>query len=65
MGKHNVLNTAAAFTVCLNLGANINLVKKSLKSFSGVQRRMTKVFLKTKMIFMTIMPIIQLKLNQF
>ena len=44
LGKHNVLNAAAAFIVCLNLGANINLVKKSLKKFSGVQRRMTKVF---------------------
>ena len=44
LGKHNVLNTAAAFIVCLNLGVNINLVKKSLKNFSGVQRRMTKLF---------------------
>ena len=44
MGKHNVLNTAAALIVCLNLGANINLIKKSLKNFSGVQRRMTKLF---------------------
>ena len=34
LGKHNVLNAAAAFIVCLNLGANINLVKKSLKKFS-------------------------------
>ena len=40
LGKHNVLNAAAAFIVCL--------VKKSLKSFSGVQRRMTKVFSKNK-----------------
>ena len=32
--------------VCLNLGANINVIKKSLKNFSGVQRRMTKVFSK-------------------
>jgi UDP-N-acetylmuramate--alanine ligase len=32
--------------VCLNLGANLNLVKKSLKNFSGVQRRMTKIFSK-------------------
>ena len=32
--------------VCLNLGADINLAKKSLKNFSGVQRRMTKVFSK-------------------
>ena len=44
LGKHNVLNSAAAFIVCLNLGANINLVKKSLKNFSGVQRRMSKLF---------------------
>ena len=46
LGKHNVLNTAAAFIVCLSLGADLNLVKKSLKNFSGVQRRMTKVFSK-------------------
>tara|TARA_B100000963_G_scaffold7662_1_gene6050 strand:+ start:12501 stop:13898 length:1398 start_codon:yes stop_codon:yes gene_type:complete len=44
LGKHNVLNTTAALIVCLNLGANLNLAKKSLKNFSGVQRRMTKVF---------------------
>ena len=44
LGKHNVLNSAAALIVCLNLGANINLAKKSLKNFSGVQRRMTKLF---------------------
>ena len=48
LGKHNVLNAAAAFTVCLNLGANQNIIKKSLKNFSGVQRRMTKVFSKNK-----------------
>ena len=46
LGKHNVLNAAAAFIVCLNLGANIKIAKKSLKNFSGVQRRMTKVFSK-------------------
>ena len=48
LGKHNVLNAAAAFIVCLNLGANLNILKKSLKNFSGVQRRMTKVFKKYK-----------------
>jgi len=48
LGKHNVLNAAAAFIVCLNLGADQNIVKKSLKYFSGVQRRMTKVFSKNK-----------------
>ena len=46
LGKHNVLNAAAAFIVCLNLGANQNTSKKSLKNFSGVQRRMAKVFSK-------------------
>ncbi len=44
LGKHNALNAAAALIVCLNLGANLNQAKKSLKNFSGVQRRMTKVF---------------------
>ena len=48
LGKHNVLNAAAAFTVCLNLGVEQNIIKKSLKNFSGVQRRMTKVFSKNK-----------------
>ena len=48
LGKHNVLNAAAAFIVCLNLGADQNLMKQSLKNFSGVQRRMTKVFSKNK-----------------
>ena len=48
LGKHNALNATAAFIVCLNLGASLNLAKKSLKNFSGVQRRMTKVFSKNK-----------------
>ena len=48
LGKHNVLNAAAAFIVCLNLGANIKVAKRSLSNFSGVQRRMTKVFSKNK-----------------
>ena len=48
MGKHNVLNASATIALCLNLGANIKIIKKSLKNFSGVQRRMTKVFSKNK-----------------
>ena len=32
----------------MNLGASINIIKKSLKNFTGVQRRMTKVFSKNK-----------------
>ena len=46
LGKHNVLNASAAIAVCLNLGVNQNIIKKSLKKFSGVQRRMTKIFSK-------------------
>ena len=33
LGNHNVLNAAAAIAVCLNLGVNQNVVKKSLKDF--------------------------------
>ena len=48
LGKHNVLNAAAAITVCLNLGVSHSVIKKSLKNFSGVQRRMTKIFSKNQ-----------------
>ena len=48
LGKHNVLNATAALIVCINLGADIQTIKKSLKNFSGVERRMTKVFSKNK-----------------
>ncbi len=44
LGKHNVLNASAAVIVCMNLGASLNKIKTSLKNFSGVQRRMTKIF---------------------
>ncbi len=46
LGKHNVLNATAAISVCMNLGVDHNLIKKTLKKFSGVQRRMTKIFKK-------------------
>ena len=46
LGKHNVLNATAAIAVCLNLGVSHFVIKKSLKRFSGVQRRMTKIFTK-------------------
>jgi len=51
IGKHNVLNAAAAISLCLNLGLNVNIIKKTLKNFSGVQRRLTKVFKKGKIEF--------------
>ena len=46
IGKHNVLNATAAIALSLNLGLTENVIKKSLKNFSGVQRRLTKVFKK-------------------
>ena len=48
LGKHNVLNATAAIIVCLNLGVKEKVIKQSLKKFSGVQRRMTKILTKNK-----------------
>jgi UDP-N-acetylmuramate--alanine ligase len=48
IGEHNVLNATAAIAVCINLGVKTNIIKKALKNFSGVQRRMTKIFTKNK-----------------
>jgi len=48
IGEHNVLNASAAVAVCINLGIKINIIKKALRNFSGVQRRMTKIFTKNK-----------------
>ena len=48
IGEHNVLNASAAIAVCINLGIKIDIIKKALRDFSGVQRRMTKVFIKNK-----------------
>jgi|TARA_B110000211_G_C14075031_1_gene551637 UDP-N-acetylmuramate--alanine ligase len=51
IGKYNVLNATAAIALCLNLGLKIKIIKKALNSFSGVQRRLTKVFKKNKIEF--------------
>ena len=51
IGKHNVLNATATFSLCLNLGLKENVIKKALKNFSGVQRRLTLVFKKNKIQF--------------
>jgi len=48
IGEHNVLNASAAVAVCVNLGVKTGVIKKALKNFSGVQRRMTKIFTKNK-----------------
>ena len=48
LGKHNILNASAAAAVCINLGVKVKIIKRALKRFSGVQRRMTKIFTKNK-----------------
>ena len=44
IGKFNVLNSVAAISLCLHLGIKSNIIKNSLKRFSGIQRRLTKVY---------------------
>ena len=48
IGKHNILNSVAAISVCLNLGIKIETIKSALLNFTGVQRRMTKIFEKNE-----------------
>jgi len=44
IGKHNILNSAGAISLCLHIGVNIKIIKKALANFTGIQRRLTKVF---------------------
>tara|TARA_Y100000590_G_scaffold285802_1_gene321595 strand:+ start:766 stop:2157 length:1392 start_codon:yes stop_codon:yes gene_type:complete len=43
IGSHNILNSAAAVALCSYIGVDLKIIKKSLKEFAGIQRRMTKV----------------------
>jgi UDP-N-acetylmuramate--alanine ligase len=44
LGDHNITNATSSIAVALNLGIKISAIKKTLKKFSGIQRRFTKVF---------------------
>jgi len=44
IGPHNILNSVSAIAVCLHIGISIDVIKNSLKKFTGIQRRLTKVF---------------------
>jgi len=44
IGDHNISNSTAAIAIALNLGIEINKIKKALKKFLGIQRRFTKIF---------------------
>ncbi len=38
-GEHNVLNSLAATAACIVMGVDIDIIKKTLESFAGTQRR--------------------------
>ena len=42
LGKHNVLNATAAFIVCLNLGADQNIIKMYHYDIGGYKMKETK-----------------------
>mgnify|MGYP001353328537 CR=1 FL=1 len=44
IGPYNVLNSASAIALCLHIGIGINIIKNALSKFTGIQRRLTKVF---------------------
>ena len=44
IGDHNITNATASVALALNIGVKINIIKKALEKFSGIQRRFTKVF---------------------
>ena len=44
IGPYNVLNSASAIALCLHIGISTNIIKNALKKFTGIERRLTKVF---------------------
>ncbi len=44
IGLHNIRNATAAIAVCFSLGMPVNLIKKGLLNFRGVQRRFNYIF---------------------
>ena len=44
IGDHNITNATGCIAVALNLGIQVNKIKKALIKFSGIQRRFTKIF---------------------
>ena len=43
IGSYNILNSVAAIALCSYIGINLKTIKKSLREFAGIQRRMTRV----------------------
>ena len=44
IGPHNVLNSVSAIALCLHIGIRMDVIKNSLRKFTGIERRLTKVF---------------------
>jgi UDP-N-acetylmuramate--alanine ligase len=42
VGNHNILNSAAAISIAIELDLTDSLIRKGLKNFTGVKRRFTK-----------------------
>ncbi len=47
-GEHNILNALAAFACCHSLGAGVEVIKETLESYHGTQRRFDIVGLTEK-----------------
>ncbi len=43
IGSHNILNAAVSVALSSYIGVSLKIIKKSLREFAGIQRRMTKV----------------------
>ena len=44
IGPYNILNSASAIALCLHIGIDIKIIRNALRKFTGIQRRLTKVF---------------------
>ncbi len=44
IGYHNVKNATAAIAISYFIGISVNVLKKSLKNYKGVERRFNKIF---------------------
>jgi len=43
-GRHNVLNALGAISICIELGFDVDEIKRALETFEGVGRRFQKIY---------------------
>ena len=51
IGMHNIKNCCASISVAIMMGISINLIKKAILEFKGVQRRFNFIFEHNKSIY--------------